>query len=84
MTTLSKSYRYLCLLLCLTASLFGEWVQPPTGIPSNESDGVLIAIIPAAGPYIYIDGNRKKGEVDVYGLTAVNPQGESTPIYVIL
>lgn len=48
-------------------------------------NGVLIAVIPATGPYIYFDHNRSKKIVDVYTLTAVNANGaESTPVVVVL
>lgn len=46
-------------------------------------NGILIAIIPSTGPFIYYDHNRKN-KTDVYTLTAVNGDGESTPITVIL
>ncbi len=44
-------------------------------------NGKLIAVIPAAGPYIYSDFNRKKKHIDTYVVTAFNANGgQSTPI----
>ncbi len=46
-------------------------------------NGVLIAIIPAAGPYIYQDHNRVKGQIDTYTIVSVNVDGqESIPLVV--
>lgn len=48
-------------------------------------DGVLIAIIPASGPFIYVDHNRPKRIPEVYSLTAVNNLGqESVPSIIVL
>jgi hypothetical protein len=46
-------------------------------------NGVLVAVIPANGPYIYTDGNRCRTTV-LYTLTAVNAAGESTPLNIVL
>lgn len=47
-------------------------------------NGVLIAAIPASGPYIFYDHNRCKGVTDVYTITAVSPSGEGPPAVVVL
>lgn len=47
-------------------------------------NGVIIATIPSAGPYTYLDHNRCK-RTDVYSLTSVNAEGlESTPLVIEL
>lgn len=46
-------------------------------------NGVLIAIIPAFGPYVYQDGNRVKGQTDVYTIVSVGADGqESLPLMI--
>jgi hypothetical protein len=47
-------------------------------------NGVLIAAIPASGPYIYYDHNRCKRDTDVYTITAVSLEGEGLPAVVVL
>lgn len=48
-------------------------------------NGILIATIPATGPFVYYDSNRCKNEVDVYSLTSRDLLGqESTPIVIEL
>jgi len=45
-------------------------------------NGVLIAEIPASGPFVYLDHNRRKCSVDTYELIAVNAEGvQSTPLF---
>lgn len=48
-------------------------------------NGVLIAIIPASGPFIYYDHNRNKNQTYTYSLTAVDAFGvESAPSILVL
>lgn len=48
-------------------------------------DGVLIAIIPASGPYIYYDHNRSKHQTYTYSLTSVDGFGvESAPVVLVM
>lgn len=48
-------------------------------------NGVLIAVIPANGPFVYYDHNRCKNTTYIYTLTSVNSFGvESTPITVVV
>lgn len=48
-------------------------------------NGNLVQIIPASGPFIYIDHHRRCGQEDVYSVTAVNALGqESIPVIVII
>lgn len=48
-------------------------------------NGVLIATIPAFGPYLYTDGNLCKSTSDTYSVTAVDADGvESTAVVVVL
>lgn len=48
-------------------------------------DGVLIAIVPATGPFIFFDHNRCKGVPSTYSVVAVNAEGiQSAPISVTL
>jgi hypothetical protein len=60
----------------------------PSSDPATVSyylrrNGVLIAIIPASGPFIFYDHNRNRRVVDVYTLTAVTAGGiESSPVSV--
>lgn len=56
------------------------WNPSPTPSVLNYQlfrNGVLIATIPAAGPYFYNDHNRTKA-ADTYSLDAVGPGGSST------
>lgn len=46
-------------------------------------NGTLIATIPASGPFVYNDHNRRKNKADVYSVVAVNGSGvQSTSISV--
>ncbi|HEV8051479.1 MAG TPA: hypothetical protein VGP47_03220 [Parachlamydiaceae bacterium] len=48
-------------------------------------NGEFIAVIPAAGPYIYEDHNRNKGVTYIYTVTAVNAENvRSAPIAVVI
>lgn len=48
-------------------------------------DGVLIAIIPASGPFIYYDHNRDKNRTYTYSVTAVDAFGaESMPAILVM
>jgi hypothetical protein len=48
-------------------------------------NGVLIAVIPAAGPFIYYDHNRCRKNADTYTLTTVAFGGaESAPLTIVL
>lgn len=48
-------------------------------------DDILIATIPATGPFVYFDPNRCRNGTDVYSLTSVNASGqESTPVIIEL
>lgn len=48
-------------------------------------NGILIATIPASGPYVFFDANRCRNEVDTYSLTSVTINGEeSTPVIIVL
>lgn len=48
-------------------------------------NGELIGIIPATGPFNFVDQNRKKKVTYTYSLTSVDRDGvESTPITVVL
>ena len=38
-------------------------------------NGVLIAVVPASGPYVYDDHSRSKSKVDVYTIASVNAEG---------
>lgn len=70
-----------------------ECVNTITWTPSRDPavvayylrrNGILIAVIPAQGPYIYVDHDRCK-VVDTYTLTAVYPGGEeSLPVSITL
>jgi len=58
--------------------------SPSPGVTSYElrRNGVLIAVIPGTGPFIYLDHNRCKNVPDVYTLVAVGVGGVSTPVTV--
>lgn len=47
-------------------------------------NGVIIANIPAQGPFFFLDHNRRKHEIYVYTLTAFSATGESTPLTLTL
>lgn len=47
-------------------------------------NGKLIASIPASGPYIYKDHNRKKNKKDLYELTTISGSGTSTPVTTLV
>jgi hypothetical protein len=47
-------------------------------------NGEIIAVIAAAGPFIYFDHNICKRTTNVYSLTAVNASGESDPLVVVV
>lgn len=48
-------------------------------------DGVLIGMVPAAGPLFFYDHGRCKGVTNTYAVTAVNAEGiESLPITIVL
>jgi hypothetical protein len=47
-------------------------------------NGILIATVPASGPYEVVLHNRRHGEIYTYELTAVNASGESTPLVILL
>lgn len=47
-------------------------------------NGIMIAIIPATGPFIYYDHNRHHNKTDEYTVTAVGPGGESAPVTIII
>jgi YVTN family beta-propeller protein len=48
-------------------------------------NGTLIAIIPATGPFVYLDHNRSKHKPDTYMLIAVDQNGiQSQPVTVVV
>lgn len=61
----------------------------PSTDPTTDSyrvfrNGVLIAIVPASGPFVFFDHNRCKGPT-TYSLTAVNEEGiQSAPVTVTI
>lgn len=58
----------------------------PTVVSYNvRRNGVLVAIVPATGPFVFFDNNRCKKVPDTYTVTAVNAEGiESLPITVTI
>lgn len=58
--------------------------DPTVTAYSLQRNGVVIATLPATGPYIFYDHNRCKNQPDTYTVTAVGPTGESTPLTIIL
>jgi len=48
-------------------------------------NGVVIAVLPASGPYVYYDHNRSKNKKDLYTIVSINAAGaQSAPLSVIL
>jgi hypothetical protein len=80
---------------CVTHGISGDdRVNIITWTPSIDTtvvaydiyrDGVLIAIVPASGPFIFYDHNRCRGLSNTYCVTAVNAGGiKSAPVCVTL
>jgi len=67
-----------------------EYIHQLKWIPSSDPsvveyqlfrNGKLIAVIPASGPFVYLDHNRRKHRQDVYTLIAVSSSGlQSLPV----
>ena len=66
-----------------------RWAPPadPASIAFYQisRNGILIASVPASGPFVYYDHDRSKSKTDVYTIVSVDTSGEqSAPLSVIL
>lgn len=72
-------------LSCVNIITWTPSLDPTTVAYNVRRNGVLVAIIPATGPFIFFDPNRCKKTPDTYSVTAVNSDGlESLPVTVIV
>lgn len=68
-----------------------EYIHRLNWLPSSDPtvigyhvyrNGILVAVVPANGPFFFVDHNRYPHIADVYQVTAFNSSGDSTPLVI--